>query len=78
MTRKETVQWLRARLIGDFTTVQEEILEMVKEATVMFAYSVEDFGEYVTVCYEDEDDEDMEIVVMYEQTGSTWVITDVR
>ena len=78
MTKWEVQNSLK-ELIGEFTTIRSEIKELIdyymmdEDGQVI----VEDFGEYIAVEFEDEDGIDEEVLVYYQNAGSTWYISKV-
>ena len=78
MTQREVANSLKG-LIGEWTTVREELAELVEYFMTDDdeQVRVEDFGEYIAVEFEDDNGEDREVLVYCENAGSTWYISKV-
>ncbi len=79
MYRSEVAEILD-ELIGEWTTVREELEYTVREKMeeTGIEFSVEDFGECIAVDFEDDDGYDREVVVYYNLVGrNTWTINKV-
>ena len=78
--REKNVATLTEELVGDWSTVRNDMSLMIKEAVDNCEYDRYDiweegdcFGIWIEV-----DDEEMEIVVRVENVGRTWYISKVE
>lgn len=79
MFKNEVVSMLE-ELIGNWSTdkndIQDMVADIMENADVDFC--AEDFGDYVSVQFEDDDENDEEVIVQYELVGrNTWTVVRV-
>lgn len=79
MYKNEVAAVLR-KLVGQWTTVREEVRDLVIDAMEEEDLEcwIDDFGDYVSVGFENPDGVDCEVCVRYELVGhNTWTITKI-
>lgn len=78
MYKQEVAAVLR-KLVGEWTTVREEIRDMVIDLMEEEDVEcwIEDCGDYVCVGFENPDGVDTEVCVGYEIVGRSWTVTRI-
>lgn len=79
MYKREVVAALK-KLVGEWTTVRDEIRDMVIDLMENEDIEcwIDDCGDYVSVGFENPDGNETEVCVRYELVGrSTWTVTKI-